>query len=70
MALLNFRFGYGTWDELKEMRRKISKEREKQVWAQAELRRNLIEGLSIFIFLNTPFSMNIYPNIIILFEIS
>lgn len=49
MALLNFRFGYGTWDELKEMRRKISKEREKQVWAQAELRRNLIEGISIFI---------------------
>jgi len=49
MALLNFRFGYGTWDELKEMRRKISKQREKQVWAQAELRRNLIEGISIFI---------------------
>lgn len=48
MSLLNFRFGYGTWDELKEMRRKIQKEREKQVWAQAEMRRNLIEGISIF----------------------
>ena len=47
MSLLNFRFGYGTWDELKEMRRKIQKEREKQVWAQAEMRRNLIEVISI-----------------------
>ena len=48
MALLNFRFGYGTWDELKEMRRKIAKDREKEVYAQAELRRNLIEAISIF----------------------
>jgi hypothetical protein len=47
MSLLNFRFGYGTWDELKEMRRKIQKEREKQIWAQAEMRRNLIEVISI-----------------------
>jgi len=48
MALLNFRFGYGTWDELKEMRRKIAKQREKEVYAQAELRRNMIEAVSIF----------------------
>ena len=47
MALLNFRFGYGTWDELKEMRPKIAKDREKEVYAQAELRRNLIEAFSI-----------------------
>jgi hypothetical protein len=46
-ALLNFRFGYGTWDELKEMRRKISKQREKEIWKQAELRRDLIEGISV-----------------------
>ena len=30
MALLNFRFGYGTWDELKEMRPRLqSKEKKK-----------------------------------------
>ena len=29
-TLLNFRFGYGTWDELKEMQRKIRADREKQ----------------------------------------
>lgn len=54
-ALLNFRFGYGTWDELKEMRRKISKQREKEIWKQAELRRDLIEGISVvfLIFLGT-----------------
>ena len=58
MSLLNFRFGYGTWDELKEMRRKIQKEREKQVWAQAEMRRNLIEVISIvFLILITTASL-------------
>ena len=30
------------------MRRKIAKDREKEVYAQAELRRNLIEAISIF----------------------
>lgn len=49
MVLLNFRFGPGTWDELKEMRRKIAKQREDEVWRQAELRRNLIEGVSVTI---------------------
>ena len=44
MVLLNFRFGPGTWVELKEMRRKIAKQREDEVWRQAELRRNLIEN--------------------------
>ena len=58
MSLLNFRFGYGTWDELKEMRRKIQKEREKQIWAQAEMRRNLIEVISIvFLILITTASL-------------
>ncbi len=51
MVLLNFRFGPGTWDELKEMRRKIAKQREDEVWRQAELRRNLIEGVSVTILL-------------------
>lgn len=51
MVLLNFRFGPGTWDELKEMRRKIAKQREDEVWRQAELRRNLIEGVSVTVLL-------------------
>tara|TARA_B100000989_G_scaffold179293_1_gene134683 strand:+ start:386 stop:868 length:483 start_codon:yes stop_codon:yes gene_type:complete len=51
MVLLNFRFGPGTWDELKEMRRKIAKQREDEIWRQAELRRNLIEGVSVTVLL-------------------
>ena len=46
-ALLNFRFGYGTWDELKEMRRKIRDKREKEVYKQAQMRRDLIEAMQI-----------------------
>ena len=47
MALLNFRFGYGTWDELKEMRPRLQKIEKKKFMPQAELRRNLIEAFSI-----------------------
>ena len=46
-ALLNFRYGYGTWDELKEMRRKIRDKREKEVYKQAQIRRDLIEAMQI-----------------------
>ena len=46
-ALLNFRYGYGTWDELKEMRRKIRDKREKEVYKQAQMRRDLIEAMQI-----------------------
>ena len=42
-ALLNFRYGYGTWDELKEMRRKIKDRREKEVYKQAQMRKDVIE---------------------------
>jgi hypothetical protein len=28
-SILNFRYGFGTWDELTEMRRKIKAQREK-----------------------------------------
>ena len=42
-ALLNFRYGYGTWDELKEMRRKIKDRREKEVYKQAQMRKDFIE---------------------------
>ena len=46
-ALLNFRYGYVTWDELKEMRRKIRDKREKEVYKQAQMRRDLIEAMQI-----------------------
>ena len=46
-ALLNFRYGYGTWDELKEMRRKIRDRREKEVYKQAQMRKDLIEAMQI-----------------------
>ena len=46
-ALLNLRYGYGTWDELKEMRRKIRDRREKEVYKQAQMRRDLIEAMQI-----------------------
>ena len=46
-ALLNFRYGYGTWDELKEMRRKIRLKREQEVYKQAERKKDFIEALQI-----------------------
>lgn len=45
--MLNMRYGWGTWDELKEMRRKIRAQRERDVYKQAELRKDLIETISI-----------------------
>lgn len=47
--MLNMRYGWGTWDELKEMRRKIRAQRERDVYKQAELRKDLIETISIAI---------------------
>ena len=46
-SMLNMRYGYGTWDELKEMRRKIRAKREKEVYRQAELRKEFIETITI-----------------------
>ena len=47
--MLNARFGYGTWDELKEMRRKIRAQREKEVYKQAEARQSFINGIAIVV---------------------
>ena len=46
-AMLNFRYGFGTWDELKEMRRKIRDKREKEVYKQAQRQAALIETFQI-----------------------
>ena len=48
--LLNIRFGFGTWKEMVELRRKIKKEREDTVYKQEERRQAFIEGF-ILIFL-------------------
>ena len=46
-TLLNWRYGHGTWDELTEMRRKIAKQREKDVYRQAQLRKDFFEAVTI-----------------------
>ena len=46
-TILNCRYGHGTWDELTEMRRKIAKQREKDVYKQAQLRKDFIEAVTI-----------------------
>jgi len=48
-TLLNYRFGFGTWDELKEMQRKIRAQREKEFYNQKERQRAILEGISIFL---------------------
>ena len=49
--MLNMRFGFGTWDELKEMQRKIRADRQKQVYAAAERRQSFINGTAIILLL-------------------
>jgi len=46
-TMLNMRFGFGTWDELKDMQRKIRAKREKEVYAAAEARQAFVNGVAI-----------------------
>tara|TARA_R110000744_G_scaffold376330_1_gene490505 strand:+ start:1433 stop:1906 length:474 start_codon:yes stop_codon:yes gene_type:complete len=46
-AMLNMRFGWGTYDEMLEMRREIRAEREKTVFAQDEAKRQIQNNLAI-----------------------
>lgn len=55
--LLNFRFGFGTWEELKEMQRKIRAQRQKQIYDAAERKQALINGVAIFLLLGALVSM-------------
>lgn len=48
-ALLNLRFGYGTMEELKEMRRKIRAQRERTIYKQAQRKKAFVEAVSISI---------------------
>jgi hypothetical protein len=55
--LLNYRFGFGTWDELKDMQRKIRAKREKDVYRQAEAKQALVNGVAIFLLLGALIGM-------------
>ena len=55
--MLNMRFGFGTWNELKEMQRKIRAQREREVYKQAEAKQALINGVAIFLLLGALISM-------------
>ena len=55
--LLNFRFGFGTWNELKEMQRKIRAQRQKQIYDAAERKQAFINGTAITLLLGALVSM-------------
>ena len=55
--MLNMRFGFGTWDELKEMQRKIRAQRQKEVYAAAERRQAIINGVAVTLLLVAGFCM-------------
>ena len=42
-TILNYRFGFGTWKEMIELRRKIRKEREETIYRQQERREAFFE---------------------------
>ena len=49
--MLNIRFGFGTWREMVELRRKIRKEREETLYKQQERRKAFFEILSVLFIL-------------------
>ena len=55
--MLNIRFGFGTWDELKEMQRKIRAQRQKQIYDAAERKQAIINGIAITLLLGALVSM-------------
>ncbi len=48
-SLLNFRYGHKTWEEMIELRRKIAKQRDKDVYQKIELRNQIFEFIAIVI---------------------
>ena len=50
-TMLNYRFGFGKWDELKEMQRKIRAQRERDIYAAAEAKQAIVNGVAIVILL-------------------
>ena len=49
--MLNARFGYKTWDELKQLQRKIRADRQKQIYDAAERRQAFINTVAIALLL-------------------
>ena len=49
--MLNARFGYKTWDELKQLQRKIRADRQKQIYDAAERRQAFINTVAIVLLL-------------------
>tara|TARA_B110000259_G_C13716427_1_gene282652 strand:+ start:48 stop:530 length:483 start_codon:yes stop_codon:yes gene_type:complete len=49
--MLNVRFGYKTWDELKQLQRKIRTDRQKQIYDAAERRQALVNAVAITLLL-------------------
>lgn len=49
--MLNIRFGFGTWKEMVELRRKIRKEREETLYKQEERRKAFFEILIVLFLL-------------------
>jgi len=49
--MLNVRFGYKTWDELKQLQRKIRADRQKQIYDAAERRQSFINTVALFLLL-------------------
>ena len=49
--MLNIRFGFGTWKEMVELRRKIRKEREETLYKQQERRKAFFEILIVLFLL-------------------
>lgn len=48
-SLLNFRYGHKTWEEMIELRRKIAKQRDRDVYRKIELRNQILEFIAIVI---------------------
>lgn len=48
-TLLNFRYGYKTWEEMIELRRKIAKQRDRDVYRTIELRNRIMEFIAVVI---------------------
>jgi hypothetical protein len=45
--MLDMRFGFGTYDEMVDMRRQIRKDREKEVYAVMESKRQIANNIAI-----------------------
>lgn len=48
-SLLNFRYGHKTWEEMIELRRKIAKQRDRDVYRKIELRNQILEFIAVVI---------------------